>query len=580
MISTRLNTDIKRIMIHHTETEANIQGVEINDIFIRSQQFGASYDILINHDGRVDLTARWIFGVNPKTYYENVDIQSIVKKYPKHLLSNAGDTGSSNQNDVHIALVGNFDNTAPTNFQLNVLQQVLLVLKSDIPTITNTLYHGDESNITCPGRLFFKKELLNISDAFSKEYLPINPINLIPEKPFVFSSIQDPNIGINKKGGYSELDIRSTIVSKKNVVLENKRTGIIKRNSIVEIKSKGLVNKNIIIDTKSVGSIKTKFIKEIKSTGYTHKNILLHLKSTGLTKKLYIPDSNPINKLSKIKILGKKLTDNKDIFSSKLSYITVTGKYWIGGTGNWSDTAHWSNTSNGMPGATVPMATDDVYINDYSGFKGVGGTLTINTVSSCKNMTTSVGNNFTIVNIGEYLTVTGTRTLESGITLVEYNYDSTRNIYSQIEGAGGVALFGQSFKGNGGYLTSCKFYLGSYFADRYLPWGNVYGMLYAHSGIYGVSSLPVLPELATSIGIPIISFPITRDFIEFTFSPPYYYMEGGVPYCIAIYWGGGTSINYLTGGYHIPSTHSGNAFRGTTVLSDRDRLFYVYGTTP
>ena len=190
MIVTRANTDINRIMIHHTDTDPDVYGKDVNTIFMRNQQFGAPYDILINHDGKIDISSRWAFGVRPENYFEDIHVQNIAKRYPKHLLSAAGVTYESNLHDVHVAVVGNFDNTIPTNFQLNVLQQVLEVLKRDIPTITDVLYHDDEANTTCPGRMFFNKSTLSISDGFSKDYLKSDPINLIPEKPFEFTTAQ------------------------------------------------------------------------------------------------------------------------------------------------------------------------------------------------------------------------------------------------------------------------------------------------------------------------------------------------------------------------------------------------------
>ena len=190
MIITRANTDINRIMIHHTDTDPDVYGRDVNNIFIRNQQFGAPFDILINHDGKIDITSRWAFGVRPENYFDDIHVQTIAKRYPKHLLSAAGVNYNSNLHDVHVAVVGNFDNTLPTNFQLNALQQVLEVLQRDIPTITDVLYHDDEANTTCPGRMFFNKSTLSISDGFSKDYLKSDPINLTPEQPFTFSKEQ------------------------------------------------------------------------------------------------------------------------------------------------------------------------------------------------------------------------------------------------------------------------------------------------------------------------------------------------------------------------------------------------------
>lgn len=55
-------------------------------------------------------------------------------------------------------------------------------------------------------------------------------------------------------------------------------------------------------------------------------------------------------------------------------------RYWVGGTGTWQsgDTSHWSASSGGASGASVPTASDDVYFNGSSG----AGTITIGDVGS------------------------------------------------------------------------------------------------------------------------------------------------------------------------------------------------------
>lgn len=41
-------------------------------------------------------------------------------------------------------------------------------------------------------------------------------------------------------------------------------------------------------------------------------------------------------------------------------------RYWVGNTGMWTDTSHWSATSGGAGGASVPTADDDVVIDESS----------------------------------------------------------------------------------------------------------------------------------------------------------------------------------------------------------------------
>ncbi len=54
----------------------------------------------------------------------------------------------------------------------------------------------------------------------------------------------------------------------------------------------------------------------------------------------------------------------------------MAARFWVGGSGSFSDTAHWSGTSGGAGGQTVPSTGDAVTIDSHaSGLNG--GTLTI-----------------------------------------------------------------------------------------------------------------------------------------------------------------------------------------------------------
>ena len=54
-------------------------------------------------------------------------------------------------------------------------------------------------------------------------------------------------------------------------------------------------------------------------------------------------------------------------------------RYWVGGTGNWSDTARWSTSSGGASGASVPRSHDDVVFDSAS--NATAYTATVNTVT-------------------------------------------------------------------------------------------------------------------------------------------------------------------------------------------------------
>jgi hypothetical protein len=54
-------------------------------------------------------------------------------------------------------------------------------------------------------------------------------------------------------------------------------------------------------------------------------------------------------------------------------------RYWVGGTGNWSNTARWSTESGGLSGASVPRSHDDVVFDSAS--NATAYTATVNVVT-------------------------------------------------------------------------------------------------------------------------------------------------------------------------------------------------------
>lgn len=109
----------------------------------------------------------------------------------------------------------------------------------------------------------------------------------------------------------------------------------------------------------------------------------------------------------------------------------MANRYWVGGTGNWdaSDTTHWSATSGGSGGASVPGAADAVIFDANSG----GGVVT---VTANQNVLSITGGAHTgTVDFGTGLTITvgtggfswsgtGTRTLTLGNALINISMDN------------------------------------------------------------------------------------------------------------------------------------------------------------
>ncbi|MBN8697608.1 MAG: gliding motility-associated C-terminal domain-containing protein [Bacteroidetes bacterium] len=65
--------------------------------------------------------------------------------------------------------------------------------------------------------------------------------------------------------------------------------------------------------------------------------------------------------------------------------ISAQNRYWVGGTGSWQETSHWSFTSGGPGGASVPTATDDVIFDQHS-FVAPGQTVMMNGNFACHSI--------------------------------------------------------------------------------------------------------------------------------------------------------------------------------------------------
>lgn len=118
-------------------------------------------------------------------------------------------------------------------------------------------------------------------------------------------------------------------------------------------------------------------------------------------------------------------------------------KYWIGNSGNWSDSEHWSLTSGG-PGTTfIPTATADVWF-DANSFTTPNATVTVNTspISFSNFQVVGLTNNATLDwGTAEFSTVFGTvYTFSTAMAMI----GSATTTSFNIQGTPGPALTGTS----------------------------------------------------------------------------------------------------------------------------------------
>jgi hypothetical protein len=128
----------------------------------------------------------------------------------------------------------------------------------------------------------------------------------------------------------------------------------------------------------------------------------------------------------------------------------MANRYWVGGTGNWSDnTNHWSDTSGGSPGASKPTSADNVYFDENS-FTAEGQTVTINETANCLGMDwTGATNNPTLAGTGA-LNIYGSLTFIPAITMT---YTGSVTFAATAAGKT-ITMNGVSFASNVNFLGS------------------------------------------------------------------------------------------------------------------------------
>jgi len=165
----------------------------------------------------------------------------------------------------------------------------------------------------------------------------------------------------------------------------------------------------------------------------------------------------------------------------------------------------------------------------------------------------------------------------------ETNQDGFYTISAIHPGGGaGNSGVGQSFTGDGNNITSCKFFL-----KRTGDPGNLIARLYAHSGEFGVSSVPTGEPLDSSEATAASGVP-TEAYGLLTFSGfAGYTLVDGTKYCIVVegYDGTWDGSNYVVVGDDGTSpTHGGNhiswSWSNWAAHVGNDTCFYVYGEPP
>ncbi len=149
------------------------------------------------------------------------------------------------------------------------------------------------------------------------------------------------------------------------------------------------------------GANQTQTLKSLTADGICSRRISLYSTSSGTQATLSdLTGTNTVDQLymRDIKAQGGAVWNADDVVNEgnntgwTLNPQSVQSYYWIGGTGNWSDSTKWSFSSGGAPANCLPSRQDHV-VFDNNSFPGSNQTVTLNILAEISNMTWTSGVN-------------------------------------------------------------------------------------------------------------------------------------------------------------------------------------------
>lgn len=102
-------------------------------------------------------------------------------------------------------------------------------------------------------------------------------------------------------------------------------------------------------------------------------------------------------------------------------FTSAAGKslYWVGGSGQWNDKAHWSFTSGGAGGDCIPGANDNAFFDAGSGFTATKKQVTLNGITYINDITfqgSATAPVLAVLSTEDVLNIYGSSVLQAGMT--------------------------------------------------------------------------------------------------------------------------------------------------------------------
>ena len=167
----RFTNDINKIVVHHTGTSLISSGEEHNRDHAMREEFGSPFDILINPDGKIDLSPQWIYAIESAQYEKDVHFSRLFISTSHHP-ARIGKTVEEKNKMVHIAVVGDFNIRGASPYQVNGVLKTLEFLCRGLQLCAKqSIYYYSEFYLdSSPGIYFPAKEFL-INSLMEKKIL-------------------------------------------------------------------------------------------------------------------------------------------------------------------------------------------------------------------------------------------------------------------------------------------------------------------------------------------------------------------------------------------------------------------------
>jgi alpha-tubulin suppressor-like RCC1 family protein len=278
-----------------------------------------------------------------------------------------------------------FSNGASVNHPL-IFKESNISFQDDFVTSSNVIFdssiiYGNENDLTASS-LFFKNSTIYLDSStvtITDDTLAFIGQNKLLNKPLVsiFTSLNPAVLVLDS------IEIGNIITQTDLSIFDEGRidTLLVSNSKVVSFENGQL------FEVVSAGVI----TGSCSSTAKLTSNTIPHLGNPAI---LRTPYSNfyaatiDLEGLASDTTNGKKYTligaDTSGTCNPAWNIITG-GKYWVGGSGNWSDNAHWAICSGGIGGTGVPTTTDSVYF-DQNSFSGIGQIITVDINTTIANL--------------------------------------------------------------------------------------------------------------------------------------------------------------------------------------------------